>query len=103
MQVEERIKKQLENHSVVLYMKGTPETPQCGFSARALQLLKACGIKKFKTFNVLEDEELREGIKKFADWPTLPQLYVRGELVGGSDIMKELYERGELKNILTEA
>ncbi|MGB6975892.1 MAG: Grx4 family monothiol glutaredoxin [Gammaproteobacteria bacterium] len=102
MQVEERIKKQLKDHAVVLYMKGTPEVPQCGFSARALQILKSSGIKKFKTYNVLEDDELREGIKKYGDWPTLPQLYVRGELVGGSDILKELYENGELKNILNE-
>jgi monothiol glutaredoxin len=102
MQVEERIKKQLKDHDVVLYMKGTPEAPQCGFSARVVQILKSSGLKKFKAYDVLEDEELREGIKRYGDWPTLPQLYVRGELVGGSDILKQLHESGELKNLLKE-
>jgi monothiol glutaredoxin len=100
MQVEERIKKQLKE-PVVLYMKGTAKEPQCGFSARAVQILNSLGIK-FKTVNVLEDEDLRDAVKKYADWPTFPQLYVRGELVGGCDILKELYETGELKRLVQE-
>lgn len=98
--VIERIKQQLADHTVVLYMKGTPEFPQCGFSGRAVQLLQACGVQDFFAVNVLADAEIREGIKQYGDWPTIPQLYVRGELIGGSDIMMELYQKGELQQVL---
>jgi monothiol glutaredoxin len=88
---------------VVLFMKGTPQFPQCGFSGRATQILKACGVDQFTSVNVLEDEEIRQGIKQYANWPTIPQLYVKGEFVGGSDIMMEMYESGELKQLLGKA
>lgn len=98
--VEERIKQQLTDHQVVLYMKGTPQFPQCGFSGRAVQILNACGVD-FYGVNVLEDSEIREGIKKYGDWPTIPQLYINGELVGGSDIMMEMYQNGELQKLFS--
>jgi monothiol glutaredoxin len=98
MSVQDRIKKQLSDNPVVLYMKGTPAFPQCGFSGRAVHILNECGIN-FLAVNVLEDPEIREGIKEYGNWPTIPQLYIKGELVGGSDIMTELYESGELKNL----
>jgi len=100
MDVQQRIKEQVEGHPVVLYMKGTPQSPQCGFSAGALQILKACGVKELHTVNVLENPDIRQGIKEFAKWPTIPQLYVKGQFVGGSDIMREMYESGELQKIL---
>ena len=100
MSVQERIKQQVGSSPVVLYMKGTPQFPQCGFSARAVQILKACGVTNMKTVNVLEDGEVRQGIKEYANWPTIPQLYVNGEFVGGSDIMMEMYEAGELQPLL---
>ncbi len=100
MDVQERIKQQVEAHPVVLFMKGTPQFPQCGFSANAIQILKACGVKELHTVNVLEDPDIRQGIKDFANWPTIPQLYVKGQFVGGSDIMREMYQSGELKKIL---
>jgi monothiol glutaredoxin len=84
----------------VLYMKGTPQAPQCGFSALAVQVLNACGVSQFQSFNVLADAEVRQGIKEYANWPTIPQLYINGEFVGGSDIMREMYESGELKKLL---
>ena len=84
-------------------MKGTPQFPQCGFSANAAQLLKTCGVTDFLAVNVLLDPEIREGIKTFSNWPTIPQLYVRGEFIGGSDIMRDLYQTGELKTLLTTA
>jgi monothiol glutaredoxin len=102
MDVQQRIKQQVTGHPVVLYMKGTPQIPQCGFSAAAVQILKACGIDDAFTVNVLEDAEIRQGIKEFANWPTIPQLYVRGEFVGGSDIMREMYQSGELQKLLVE-
>ena len=102
MDVKQRIKEQVTGHPVVLYMKGTPQFPQCGFSATAIQILNACGAKDVFTVNVLEDPEIRQGIKDFANWPTIPQLYVRGEFVGGSDIMREMYQSGELKRLLAE-
>ena len=83
-------------------MKGTPQFPQCGFSATAVQILKACGITDFLSVNVLENPEIREGIKTFANWPTIPQLYVRGEFIGGCDIMREMYADGELQKLLAE-
>ncbi len=99
MDINERIKKQLGEHPVILYMKGSPDFPQCGFSAQAVAALRACGTE-FSTENILEDPELREGLKKFSNWPTYPQLYVNGELVGGCDILLEMYRSGELKTLL---
>jgi len=84
----------------VLFMKGSAQFPMCGFSGRAIQVLKACGVNEFKTFDVLSDEEVRQGIKDYAQWPTIPQLYVNGEFVGGSDILMEMYEAGELQPLL---
>jgi monothiol glutaredoxin len=100
MSVQETIKQQVSTHPVVLYMKGTPRFPQCGFSAKAVQILTACGVKEPFTVNVLEDPEIRSGIKEFSNWPTIPQLYVNGEFVGGSDIMGEMYQNGELQQML---
>ncbi|HKO87761.1 MAG TPA: Grx4 family monothiol glutaredoxin [Burkholderiales bacterium] len=100
MDTQDRIRGQVSSHPVVLYMKGTPTFPQCGFSANAVQILKACGVAEPFTVNVLEDQEIRQGIKDFANWPTIPQLYVKGEFVGGSDIMKEMYQTGELQKLL---
>ena len=101
--VQQLIKDQITKHPVVLYMKGTPQFPQCGFSAMAIQVLQASGVKELFTVNVLENPEIRQGIKTFANWPTIPQLYVGGEFVGGSDIMREMYESGELQKILEGA
>ncbi|MGC2520562.1 MAG: Grx4 family monothiol glutaredoxin [Burkholderiales bacterium] len=100
MDVQQRIRQQVTGHPVVLYMKGTPQSPQCGFSANAVQILKACGAQEVFTVDVLEDAEVRQGIKAFANWPTIPQLYVKGEFVGGSDIMREMYQSGELQRLL---
>ncbi|HEX2333904.1 MAG TPA: Grx4 family monothiol glutaredoxin [Burkholderiales bacterium] len=100
MDTQDRIKQQVTGNRVVLYMKGTPQFPQCGFSALAVQVLNACGVKDFHTVNVLADQEIREGIKQYAKWPTIPQLYVNGEFVGGSDIMREMYQSGELQKLL---
>jgi monothiol glutaredoxin len=99
MSAQETIKQQVTGNPVVLYMKGTPQMPQCGFSARAVQILNACGVSELTTVNVLEDAEIRQGIKEFANWPTIPQLYVNGEFVGGSDIMTEMYQNGELQKL----
>jgi monothiol glutaredoxin len=98
--VQQRIDELVKNHRVVLFMKGTAQFPMCGFSGRAIQILKACGVADLKTVNVLEDEEIRQGIKTYSDWPTIPQLYVHGEFVGGSDIMTEMYQAGELQQAL---
>ncbi len=100
MDTQQLIKEQVAGHPVVLYMKGTPQFPQCGFSALALQVLGACGVKQIFTVNVLEEPDIREGIKTYANWPTIPQLYVNGEFVGGSDIMREMYQSGELQRLL---
>jgi monothiol glutaredoxin len=100
MDTQQRIKEQVSANRVVLYMKGTPQFPQCGFSALAVQVLNACGVKDFHSVNVLADQEIREGIKQYANWPTIPQLYVNGEFVGGSDIMREMYQSGELQKLL---
>ena len=97
--VSEQIKKDIHDNDVVLYMKGTPVQPMCGFSAMAVQILSHMGVK-FKGVNVLEDAALRQGIKEFANWPTIPQLYVKGEFVGGCDIMREMYESGELEELM---
>lgn len=100
MDVQQRIHQTVTENSVVLFMKGTPQFPQCGFSSRAVQILQACGAKNFFTVNVLADPEIRQGIKDYANWPTIPQLYVAGEFVGGSDIMTEMYQSGELQKQL---
>ena len=100
--VQQRIDSLVKGHKVVLFMKGTAQFPQCGFSGRAIQVLKASGVTDLTTFNVLEDEEVRQGIKDYAQWPTIPQLYVDGEFVGGSDIMMEMYQSGELQQLLTK-
>lgn len=102
MDAKEFIQKTVTDHPVVLFMKGTAQFPQCGFSGRAVQLLKACGVKNVVTINVLEDEEIRQGIKDYSNWPTIPQLYVKGEFIGGADIMNEMYDSGELKKVLDD-
>jgi monothiol glutaredoxin len=100
MSIQDTIKEQVTKNKVVLYMKGSADFPQCGFSANACNILKACGVEDFHTVNVLEDAEIRQGIKEYANWPTIPQLYVNGEFVGGSDIMMEMYKSGELAKVL---
>jgi monothiol glutaredoxin len=100
MDVQDKIRSQVTGNPVVLYMKGTPQMPQCGFSAMAVQVLQACGVSQFASVNVLADPEIRQGIKQYANWPTIPQLYVNGEFVGGSDIMREMYQSGELQKLL---
>jgi monothiol glutaredoxin len=100
MSTQDTIKEQVTKNKVVLYMKGSPDFPQCGFSANAVNILRACGVDSLYTVNVLEDAEIRQGIKEYANWPTIPQLYVNGEFVGGSDIMMEMYKSGELANLL---
>ncbi|MDP2027830.1 Grx4 family monothiol glutaredoxin [Sulfuriferula sp.] len=100
MSVQDTIREQVTSHKVVLYMKGTPQFPQCGFSSSATQMLKACGVEDLYTVNVLADAEIRQGIKEFSNWPTIPQLYINGEFVGGSDIMREMYQNGELQKML---
>jgi monothiol glutaredoxin len=98
--VQQRIDELVKSHRVVLFMKGTAQFPMCGFSGRAIQVLKACGVDDLTTVNVLEDEEIRQGIKEYANWPTIPQLYIGGEFVGGSDIVTEMYQSGELQQAL---
>ncbi|MCS6766254.1 MAG: Grx4 family monothiol glutaredoxin [Candidatus Protistobacter heckmanni] len=100
MDTQEKIGQIVGNHPVVLFMKGTAQFPMCGFSGRAIQILKACGVEEPFTVNVLEDEEIRQGVKVYANWPTIPQLYVKGEFIGGSDIMMEMYESGEMQQLL---
>jgi len=102
MEAIERIKKQIESNPVLLYMKGTPDFPQCGFSGRAVQILEQCGAE-FSYVNIFEDPEIRENLKIYSNWPTFPQLFVKGELVGGSDIMLELFQSGELQKLLSSA
>ena len=98
----QRIDDLVKQNDILLFMKGTASFPQCGFSGRAVQVLKACGVepKNLKTINVLEDAEIREGIKGYSNWPTIPQLYIKGEFIGGSDIMMEMYEKGELQQLI---
>lgn len=103
MDINALIHKQVTENPVVLYMKGTPQFPQCGFSANAVSLLKSCGVTQFLAVNVLEDEAIRQGIKLYANWPTIPQLYVHGQFIGGSDIMRDLFQSGELQRILNPA
>ncbi len=97
-----RIDQLVKSHDIVLFMKGSASFPMCGFSGRAIQILKACGVetKNLATVNVLEDDAIRQGIKEYSNWPTIPQLYVKGEFVGGSDIMMEMYQSGELQQVL---
>ncbi len=102
MDVMERIKQQVSENPVIIYMKGTPSLPQCGFSSRTAEALKQCGVK-FAYVNVLADPEIFENLPRFADWPTFPQVYVNGELIGGCDITLELFEKGELKKMLEDA
>ena len=99
MEIKEKIKNLINDNQVCLFMKGTPDAPQCGFSMAVTNVLKHLNVD-FKGINVLEDENLRQGIKDFSDWPTIPQLYVQGDFIGGSDIVKELFENGELKKLL---
>ena len=103
MNVQDLIRQQVTSHSVVLYMEGTPDFPQCGFSANAVRILNTCGVNNVFTVNVLDDQEIRQGIKEFSSWPTIPQLYVNGEFVGGSDILTEMFQSGELKTALDAA
>jgi monothiol glutaredoxin len=98
--INDRIKEQVTQNRVVLYMKGTPQFPQCGFSATVAEVLKRCGVTDYASFNVLQDDALRQGIKDYSNWPTIPQLYVDGEFVGGCDIIREMYQSGELQQIL---
>ena len=100
MDIQQRIRDQVTGHPVVLYMKGTPQFPQCGFSQLAIQILGACGVHNPYTVDVLADAQIRQGVKEYANWPTIPQLYVNGEFVGGSDIMTEMYQAGELQQTL---
>ena len=100
MDVQELIKEQVTGNPVVLYMKGTPKAPMCGFSATAVQILQANNLPLFFSVNVLEDQAIRDGVKIYSDWPTVPQLYVRGEFIGGCDIMREMHQNGELKTLL---
>lgn len=101
--IHQRIDQIIKSSDVVLFMKGTAQFPMCGFSGRAMQILRACGVNQPLTVNVLEDEAVRQGIKDYSQWPTIPQLYVKGEFIGGSDIMMEMYESGELQQLLTPA
>ena len=98
--IQDRIREQVTTHPVVLYMKGSPQFPQCGFSANAVGILNALGVKDLFTVDVLQDPEIRQGIKDYANWPTIPQLYIKGEFIGGSDIMTEMYQSGELQKLL---
>jgi len=100
MNIEDVIKEQVTTNPVVLYMKGSPEQPQCGFSANAVNILNACGVDKLFSVDVLQDPEIRQGIKDYSNWPTIPQLYVNGEFIGGSDILTEMYQNGELQELL---
>ena len=102
MSVNDIIQNQISSHKVVLYMKGSPQFPQCGFSSNAVQLLKSCGISDFYTIDVLQNPEIRQGIKEFSNWPTIPQLYIKGEFIGGSDIMREMFQSGELQSLLED-
>jgi monothiol glutaredoxin len=102
MNVIERIQSQLASHPVVLYMKGTPDFPQCGFSSRVVQVLQACNAE-YRAINIFEDPELREALKEYSHWPTYPQLYVNGELVGGCDIVMDLFNKGTLQSMIAPA
>ncbi len=102
MDVQDKIREQVSKNRIVLYMKGTPQFPQCGFSATVVEILKRCGVSDYVAVNVLEDNAIREGVKAYANWPTIPQLYVNGEFVGGCDILREMYQAGELQQVLAK-
>jgi len=102
MSIHETIRKQIQDNNVILYMKGTPQFPQCGFSSRAVQILRECGLKDFAAVNVLDDPDVRQAIKEVSNWPTIPQLYIKGEFIGGSDIMGEMFESGELQILIQQ-
>ncbi|MDZ4803011.1 MAG: Grx4 family monothiol glutaredoxin [Bryobacteraceae bacterium] len=103
MNTQEKIRNQVTTNAVVLYMKGTPQSPQCGFSGATVQLLEACGVRDFAAVDVLADPAIRDGIKAYSNWPTVPQLYIKGEFVGGADIVREMYEQGELQKLIHSA
>ena len=103
MNVQDKIRKQVEENTILLYMKGTPQFPQCGFSGSTVQMLQACGVKNLTAVDVLADPGIRAGIKAYSNWPTVPQLYVKGEFIGGADIVRELYQTGELQTLLDAA
>ncbi len=102
MDVQAAIKSQVTSNPVVLYMKGSPKFPQCGFSGLAIQILQACGVQNLVAVDVLADPDIRDGIKVYANWPTIPQLYINGEFIGGSDIMRSMYEQGQLQKLIAE-
>ncbi|MBM3374808.1 MAG: Grx4 family monothiol glutaredoxin [Betaproteobacteria bacterium] len=103
MDAKDFVHQTVTENAVVLFMKGTAQFPQCGFSGRAIQLLRSCGVTQVATVNVLEDESVRQAVKDYANWPTIPQLYVKGEFIGGADIMGEMHESGELAKLFQEA
>jgi monothiol glutaredoxin len=103
MDVKEKIRNQITENSIVLYMKGTPQFPQCGFSGATVQILKAYDVQNFATVDVLADPEIRDGIKVYSNWPTIPQLYIKGEFVGGADIVRDMHQRGELQKLINSA
>lgn len=100
MKIQDQIKQDIDNNDVVLYMKGTPDFPQCGFSGRVVQILEQCGVSDYFSVNVLENPDVRQGVKDFSSWPTIPQLYIRGQFIGGSDIVSEMFDSGELQKLL---
>jgi len=100
MSVQDKIRDQVTQHPIVLYMKGSPQFPQCGFSATVAEILKRCGVSDYYSVDVLADPEIRNGIKEYANWPTIPQLYINGEFIGGCDIVREMYSSGELQKAL---
>ena len=102
MSAQDKIKQQVTQNDIILYMKGTPQSPQCGFSGRSIQLLQACGAE-FASVDVLADPEIRDGIKQYSNWPTIPQLYIKGQFVGGCDIITDLYQKGELQKLVASA
>jgi monothiol glutaredoxin len=102
MSIQDKIRAQVSANRVVLYMKGQPQFPQCGFSATVVEILKRCGVKDYLAVDVLQDPEIRQGIKDYSNWPTIPQLYVNGEFVGGCDILREMYQSGELQQVFAK-
>ncbi len=98
--IQDTIRNQIAKNRVVLYMKGTPQFPQCGFSATVTEILRRCGVDDYASYDILQDDELRQGIKAFSNWPTIPQLYVDGEFIGGCDILREMFQSGELQQVL---
>jgi monothiol glutaredoxin len=103
MNVQEKIRNQITENPLVLYMKGTPQFPQCGFSGATVQILKACDVQDFTTVDVLANPDIREGIKVYSNWPTIPQLYIKGEFVGGADIVRDMHQQGELQKFIKSA